>query len=213
MCQGLSEESSYYLRTVAYPQREEATKLFDELEKPLIEATEQINAAKLEITINKDKVLDGFAQFYSAKQLAEQKFKDAEDAINTSQNQIDSIEANMFVMDRTKNMGAINFKNDSERMASIANVFPLIFLFVALLVALTSMTRMIEEERITIGTYKALGFSKLRVSNKYILYGVISSFVGSVVGLLILTQFLPFVIMYAYSIIYKLPIELPMPFN
>lgn len=139
--------------------------------------------------------------------------KDAIAKLDSSKNTINNLEAKMFVMDRTKNIGAINFNNDSERMASIANVFPLIFFFVALLVALTSMTRMIEEERITIGTYKALGFSKLRISNKYILYGVISSFIGSVIGLLILTQFLPYVIMFAYSIIYKLPIELPMPFN
>lgn len=133
--------------------------------------------------------------------------------LQDSQNLLNEINAKIFVMDRTKNFGAINYNNDADRIASIANVFPLIFFFVALLVALTSMTRMIEEERITIGTYKALGFSKLRISNKYILYGIISSFIGSVVGLVLLSHCLPFVIMVGYSIIYMLPIPMPMPFN
>lgn len=133
--------------------------------------------------------------------------------LQDSQSLLAELNAKILIMDRTKNIGAISFDNDADRIASIANVFPLIFFFVALLVALTSMTRMIEEERITIGTYKALGFSRFRISSKYILYGVISSFVGSAIGLLLLTQFLPYVIMYAYSIIYKLPIPFPMPFN
>lgn len=133
--------------------------------------------------------------------------------ISGLQGNLDSLEAKFLIMDRTKNYGAINFNSDSQRMASIANVFPLMFFFVALLVVLTSMTRMIEEERTTIGTFKALGFSKYFISNKYLLYGVISSLIGSVIGLVLLSQFLPFVIMFAYSIMYSVPIPLPMPFN
>lgn len=174
----------------------------------------QIKNSQSDLDSGKAQYYDGLKKFIEAKNSALTSLDDAQAKLNSSQNDIDNIEdAKFFVMDRTKNFGAINFKNDAERIASIANVFPLIFFFVALLVALTSMTRMIEEERIAIGTHKALGFSRLRISMKYLLYGAISSFVGSFIGVLILGQVLPYIIMFAYSIMYKLPIPLPMPFD
>ena len=160
------------------------------------------SSAIAEFDSNEKQLIDGKAKIDAAKE-----------ELGISQDAVNDLEAKFFIMDRTKNFGAINFNNDAERIASIANVFPLMFFFVALLVALTSMTRMIEEERIAIGTYKALGFSKIKIANKYILYGVIASLIGSVVGLAVLCNFLPFVIMFAYSIIYICPIPLPMPFD
>lgn len=174
----------------------------------------QIMNSQTDLESGKAQYYDGLKKFTDAKNSAMSSLNEAEAKLNNSQDEINNLEeAKFFVMDRTKNFGAINFNNDAERIASIANVFPLIFFFVALLVALTSMTRMIEEERIAIGTHKALGFSPLYISLKYLLYGVISSFVGSLVGLLILTQVLPYIIMFAYSIMYKMPIPLPMPFD
>lgn len=152
---------------------------------------------------NEQKLIDGKNQLDEAKA----KLRD-------SQKEVDDIEnANFYVMDRTKNAGAISYTSDANRIGNIANVFPLMFFFVALLVALTSMTRMIEEERITIGTYKALGFSKLRIASKYINYAVFSSLMGSVVGLAILTQFLPFFIADSYNTGYSIPISLPIAFD
>lgn len=156
-----------------------------------------------EFNKNEQKLIDGKNQLDEAKA----KLRD-------SQKEVDDIDkANFYVMDRTKNLGAVSYDNDAKRIANIANVFPLMFFFVALLIVLTSMTRMIEEERVAIGTYKALGFSKYIISFKYILYGVFASVLGSVIGLAILCQFLPYVIAVSYNTVYDVPIILPMPFN
>ena len=84
-------------------------------------------------------------------------------------------------------------------------MFPLLFFLVAALVSLTTMTRMVEEERVLIGTYKALGYGKARITSKYLLYAVVASGIGAVVGIVLLTQFLPWFIMGAYAIIYAVP--------
>ena len=78
-------------------------------------------------------------------------------------------------MDRTKNVGVVSFESDAERIDNIAQLFPLIFFLVAALVALTTMTRMVEEDRTLIGTYKALGYSPAAISRKYLFYGAAAS--------------------------------------
>ena len=93
---------------------------------------------------------------------------------------------------------------------SIAAVFPFIFFLVAALVALTTMTRMVEEERALIGTFKALGYRRGRIASKYLAYAAVAIGAGSLVGILVLSQVLPAVIMKAYGIIYFMP-ELPLP--
>ena len=98
------------------------------------------------------------------------------------------------------------------RMDQIAAVFPLMFFLVAALVSLTTMTRMVEEERVLIGTYKALGYSNARITSKYLIYAVVASGVGAAVGIALLSQFLPWFIMNAYSIMYMVPC-MPTPVN
>lgn len=192
----------------------QATESFNEKKSQLDSAADELRSAKDKLYIGSKEYYDAIAKFNQAKNDALQSLSNAETQLSNSQDEINNIEnARFYILDRTKNFTAINFNNDAERIASIANVFPLIFFFVAILVVLTSMTRMVEEERITIGTYKALGFSRLGISNKYILYGLVSSLIGCIIGLVVLTQFLPWVIMFAYSIMYKLPIPFPMPFN
>lgn len=187
---------------------------FDRQEQPLIEAKKQLDDSRAELESGRVSYDRGYVEFLKAKSDALAQLADAQAKIDDSQKQIDGIEKpDFFIMDRTKNPGAITFNDDSDRMANIANVFPLLFFFVALLVALTSMTRMVDEERILIGTYKALGYSKSRISLKYIIYGFASSFTGSLIGVLLLGQALPYVIMNAYSIMYKQPIPFPMSYN
>ncbi|MFR3272916.1 MAG: FtsX-like permease family protein [Slackia sp.] len=91
-------------------------------------------------------------------------------------------------------------------------VFPFIFFLVAALVSLTTMTRMVEEERVLIGTYKALGYSKARITSKYLIYAVVASGVGAAIGIVALSLFLPYFIMDAYSIIYAVPVR-PTPID
>ena len=117
-----------------------------------------------------------------------------------------------MVLDRTKNIGAESFVSDAGRIDRIAMVFPFIFFLVAALVSLTTMTRMVEEERVLVGTYKALGYSKARITSKYLIYAVVASGVGAAIGIVALSLFLPYFIMDAYSIIYAVPVR-PAPID
>ena len=146
---------------------------------------------------------------------AQQRFADAERQLADAQAEIDAIadkDASVYVLDRSKNLGAESFRSDAGRMDQIAAVFPLMFFLVAALVSLTTMTRMVEEERVLIGTYKALGYSNARITSKYLIYAVVASAVGAAVGIALLSQFLPWFIMNAYSIMYMVPC-MPTPVN
>ena len=146
---------------------------------------------------------------------AQQRFADAEQQLADAQAEIDAIadkDASVYVLDRSKNLGAESFRSDAGRMDQIAAVFPLMFFLVAALVSLTTMTRMVEEERVLIGTYKALGYSNARITSKYLVYAVVASGVGAAVGIVLLSQFLPWFIMKAYSIMYMVPC-MPTPVN
>ena len=146
---------------------------------------------------------------------AQQRFADAERQLADAQAEIDAIadkDASVYVLDRSKNLGAESFRSDAGRMDQIAAVFPLMFFLVAALVSLTTMTRMVEEERVLIGTYKALGYSNARITSKYLIYAVVASGVGAAVGIALLSRFLPWFIMNAYSIMYMVPC-MPTPVN
>ena len=129
-----------------------------------------------------------------------------EQELADAQKEIDDIEPpDWLVMDRTKNFGVVSFASDADRIDAIASFFPFIFFLVAALVALTTMTRMVEEERMLIGTFKALGYSRARITSKYLIYAALAAGLGSVLGIAVLSQVLPWVIMEAYSIVYYVP--------
>ena len=121
----------------------------------------------------------------------------------SERNEIDECE--WLVMDRDKNAGMVSFMSDGERVDHIASVFPFVFFLVAALVALTTMTRMVDEERLLIGTYKALGYSRGRITAKYVGYALLASGIGAVIGIAVLGRLLPAVIMNAYAIMYSVP--------
>ncbi len=149
---------------------------------------------------------EGLAEFEAQKADAEEGFADAEAKLADAQAQIDDIaDPEWYVLDRTKIMGVESFESDANRIEQIAQVFPFIFFLVAALVSLTTMTRMVEEERVLIGTYKALGYSNARITSKYLIYAVVASGVGSLVGIVALSLFLPYFIMEAYAIVYAVP--------
>ncbi len=156
----------------------------------------------------------GLAEYESSKAEADQKLADAQAQLTQAQDAIDSLEsAEWLVMDRTKNPGVVSFASDADRIDSIAAVFPFIFFLVAALVALTTMTRMVEEERMLIGTFKALGYTRARITSKYMIYAGVASIVGAALGIVVLTLVLPPVIMEAYAIIYSVPHSLVMPID
>lgn len=170
-------------------------------------ASAAIAKGESDLAQGKSDYQSGLAEYESARSEADSKFADAEAELADAQGDINAIEhPEWLVMDRSKNYGAESYAQDASRINSIAQVFPLIFFLVAALVALTTMTRMVEEERMIIGTYKALGYSRARISMKYLLYALVASLGGSVVGIAALSITLPAIIMIAYSVMYIVPI-------
>ena len=153
------------------------------------------------------------AQLGQQQAQAEQQFADAEAQLADAQAEIDAMEPpELYVLDRTQSEGAASYQADSERMDSIVDVFPAMFFLVAALVALTTMTRMVENERIEIGTYKALGYGTGTIACKYLAYAAAASVTGAVIGIAALSQVLPYIVMRAYAIIYAVPApSLPLP--
>ena len=118
---------------------------------------------------------------------------------------LDTSSGEWYILDRETIRSYVEFSSDAERMGNLADVFPLIFFLVAALSSLTSMTRMVEDHRAEIGTMKALGFSTLSISVKYIGYALAASLVGGGAGLLIGCTALPSLIDYEWGILYLLP--------
>ncbi|HEY2494090.1 MAG TPA: FtsX-like permease family protein [Paenibacillus sp.] len=117
----------------------------------------------------------------------------------------DIVAPKWVILDRNSNVSYASFSVNAKKIAAIATVFPIFFFLVAALVSLTTMTRMVEEERTQIGTLKALGYSKGAIMYKYIIYCGLASILGSVIGLLAGFQLLPTVIWDAYALMYHLP--------
>lgn len=136
----------------------------------------------------------------------EKQLADGQKELDEAQKKIDELkEPDVYVLDRTKEIGVAAYQADSERINDIANVFPLMFFLVAALVSLTSMTRMVSEERTLIGVHKALGYSTTQIAAKYLLYALLASLLGAVIGIACLSQVLPGVIISAYGSIYTIP--------
>ena len=133
--------------------------------------------------------------------------KDAKSEISKSEKQLADMEEPVFYrFDRFEASNDYSsFYGDSQKIDSIAKVFPVFFILVAALVCLTTMTRMVEEQRIAIGTYKALGYSPPQIAAKFLIYGASAAFLGSTVGTIIGMQLFPSVIYNAYKIMYSMP--------
>ena len=158
---------------------------------------------------------DGLAEYESGRREANEQFADAEAQLADAQKTIDELEApDIYALDRSQSEGAVTYNDDTLRMDSIADVFPFIFFLVAALVSLTTMTRMVDDERILIGTYKALGYSKGKIAAKYLAYAGVAGTVGATLGILVLSQVLPYIIIMSYGIIYAVPVHgFPLPVN
>lgn len=187
-------------------QRQNVDEQFADAQKKLDDAAWEISDGQSQLASGKADYEDGLAEYNKARAEADEEFAKAEKELADAQADIDAIERpEWLVMDRSKNYGAESFKLDATRVDNIAAVFPFIFFLVAALVSLTTMTRMVDEERMVIGTYKALGYSRTRITSKYLIYAGTASLAGSVVGIAALSFTLPAIIMSAYSIVYIVP--------
>ncbi|MBS4900453.1 MAG: FtsX-like permease family protein [Clostridiales bacterium] len=143
------------------------------------------------------------ADLEAAKAKSEKEIAEAEADVAKAEKDLNSIgESKWYVLTRDQIMTYVEFKMDSERIGKIGTVFPAIFFLVAALVCLTSMTRMIEEERTLIGTMKAMGVSSAAIAGKYFTYAAAATLGGGILGALVGAKILPYVIILAYKILY-----------
>ena len=157
-----------------------------------------------EIVSNEAKLVDAKKEYEEGKAEAEAEIADGEKKIAEAEADIEDIEPpKWYVYDRSTLIEYSGFGENAQRLGAIGRVFPVLFFLVAALISLTSMTRMVEEQRTSIGTMKALGYSKGAIASKYIGYALLATAGGSVIGVLIGEKILPYIIVYAYGILYQ----------
>ena len=159
----------------------------------------QLKNAEKEIDKNEKKLED-------ARKEANKKIEEAEEKLEEAKIKLADIKKpEWYVLDRNQNNGYASYMQDTDRIANIATVFPVVFFLVAALISLTSMSRMVEEQRVQIGTLKALGYTKIQIASKYIIYALLATIIGSTIGLAIGFNLIPKIITDMYAMMYTLP--------
>lgn len=191
-------ESSEAELTAGEKQLAAAKQELSSQEKQLNEQEQKLEDAEKELA-------DGQKEYEDGLQTLDEKTADAKEEIADAQKQIDEIkEPDVYVLGRDTNIGYASYENDSAIVAGIAKVLPFFFFLVAALVCMTTMNRMVEEQRTQIGVLKALGYSEARIMEKYQFYAGSAAWIGSVIGFLIGSTIFPTVIWNAYKIMYHM---------
>ena len=175
-------------------------------EEKYADGEKELADAYRELTDGEKDYREGLREYEDGKAEADEKIADAEEKIADARRKVADIEScEWYLFSRSYNPGYTGYGQDAERMANLASVFPVIFFLVAALVCLTTMTRMVEEQRVQIGSLKAMGYSGLAISRKYLLYGLLPSLTGGMFGLVIGYILFPKMIFTAYQIMYQMP--------
>ena len=172
-------------------------------EKEIRENEQKLKDAKKDLEDAKKKLSDGKKEYQDGKKEADDKIAEAQQKIDDAQKEVDDIETPEWIItDRNDLPEYSDFGDNAERLKNIGKVFPMIFFLVAALISLTTMTRMVEEQRTQIGTMKALGYGKAAIASKYLSYAFLATVGGSIVGVLFGEKVFPFIIIQAYGIMY-----------
>lgn len=186
-------------------------------EKEIADNEKKLADGEKEITDNEKKLQDavkdlkkGEKDLADGKKEYEDAKKDAEDEIAENQQKLDDAKKELedlempewMVTDREELPEYTDYGDNADRLRNIGQVFPVIFFLVAALISLTTMTRMVEEQRTQIGTLKALGYKKSAIAAKYICYAFFATLLGSLLGMLIGEKIIPYIIITAYGIMY-----------
>ncbi len=175
-------------------------------EQEIRDGWQELADGEADLNDAKQELADGWQEYEDGRQEAEQELADGAKELNDARDELAKLERpEWYVLGRDANVGYVSFEGDCDRMESLSTVFPVMFFLVAALVALTTMTRMVEEERGVIGTYKALGYGRGKIASKYLLYAAIPTLLGSVCGVLLGFQTLPRVCWSAYLMMYNAP--------
>ena len=170
-----------------------------EAEQKISDAEQELADAKQEITDGDQKLADAEQELADGEQKladAEQDYRDGEDELVKLEN------PDVFILNRSSNVGYACFESDSDIVRGVSKVFPLFFFAVAALVCITTMTRMVDEQRTQAGVLKALGYSNSAILSQYFLYAGTASLLGCVLGIAAGSYFLPKMIWHAYNIMY-----------
>lgn len=182
---------------------------------------QQIAEAEAEIAEGEQELKDGWEEYYEGEAEAQEEIADGEQKIEDARKELADAEAEIddleqpkwYVYDRSTLPDYTGYGENADRMRSIGEVFPVIFFLVAALISLTTMTRMVEEQRTQIGIMKALGYDRHSIAGKYLGYALAATLTGSVCGVLFGEKVFPYIIINAYGILYVHMHEIYLPYN
>ena len=194
--------------------KNELTKKEKQYEATKTATYSSLENAKIEIEKSKAELEKGEKELEEKQEEFKDKIADAESKLIDSREKIANIEnPTWYVLDRYSNTGYNSFIQDTESIENISKVFPIVFFMVALLISLTSMTRMVEEQRTQIGTLKALGYNKLQIASKYVIYAGLACVIGGVLGMSVGFVLLPKIIWTMYQMMYQMTDNIHISFN
>ena len=193
----------------------------EDARKRIADGEEQIQAGIKQIQDGETGLADGWIEYQDGERQAnaeiadgEAQIADAKVQLADAKKEIEQIEKpTWYIYDRSHLPEYSGYGDNADRMKAIGEVFPLIFFLVAALISLTTMTRMVEEERTLIGTLKALGYSKKSIAAKYLGYAVLATLTGAIFGVMIGEKILPYIIITAYKIMYRHLPDVEIPYN
>ena len=193
----------------------------EDAKKRIADGEEQIQAGIKQIQDGETGLADGWIEYQDGERQAnaeiadgEAQIADAKVQLADAKKEIEQIEKpTWYIYDRSHLPEYSGYGDNADRMKAIGEVFPLIFCLVAALISLTTMTRMVEEERTLIGTLKALGYSKKSIAAKYLGYAVLATLTGGIFGVMIGEKILPYIIITAYKIMYRHLPDVEIPYN
>lgn len=193
----------------------------EDAKKRIADGEEQIQAGIKQIQDGETGLADGWIEYQDGERQAnaeiadgEAQIADAKVQLADAKKEIEQIEKpTWYIYDRSHLPEYSGYGDNADRMKAIGEVFPLIFFLVAALISLTTMTRMVEEERTLIGTLKALGYNKKSIAAKYLGYAVLATLTGGIFGVMIGEKILPYIIITAYKIMYRHLPDVEIPYN
>ena len=178
----------------------------------IAEAELEISDSERKLTDGEKDYADGLREYEDARAEAEEKFAEAESELADGQREVDEAweklgeleKPSTYVLDRTANIGCATLDNDMGIVRGISRVFPLFFFMVAALVCVTTMTRMVDEQRTQNGVLKALGYGSGAIAGQYLFYAGSASALGCIAGFLLGSRFLPMALWRVYLIMYSI---------
>ena len=188
----------------------EGVKKVEDARQELADAERELADGERKLADARRELDEGWTEYNDGKSKADREFADAEAELTDAEREVadayaelaDLKQATTYVLTRQENTGYVNFDNDTSIVAAISVVFPAFFFLVAALVCMTTMTRMVDEQRTQIGVLKAMGYSNWQIMGKYLFYAGSAALLGSVLGYALGAVGLPWIIWEIYGMIY-----------